>query len=37
MSNERQVKAVLYAAENGSITNSQYQNLFGVARITANP
>ncbi len=33
--NERQIKAVLYAAENGSINNSQYQDLFGVARITA--
>ncbi len=27
--NERQIKAVLYAAENGSINNSQYQDLFG--------
>jgi ATP-dependent DNA helicase RecG len=33
--NERQVKAVLYVAENGSITNSQYQKLSDVARITA--
>ena len=33
--NERQIKAVLYAAENGSINNSQYQKLFGVSRITA--
>lgn len=34
--NERQIKAVLYAAENGSITNSQYQKLFGVSRNTAS-
>lgn len=33
--NERQIKAVLYVAENGSITNSQYQKLSDVARITA--
>ena len=34
--NERQIKAVLYAAENGSINNSQYQKLFGVSRNTAS-
>jgi ATP-dependent DNA helicase RecG len=33
--NERQIKAVLYVAENGNITNSQYQKLSDVARITA--
>lgn len=33
--NERQVKAVLYVVENGSIDNSSYQRLFGVSRITA--
>ena len=33
--NERQIKAVLYVAENGKITNSQYQKLFDVSRITA--
>lgn len=34
--NERQVKAVLYVAENGSINNSQYQKLFDVSRNTAS-
>ena len=34
--NERQIKAVLYVAENGSITNSQYQKLFAVSRNTAS-
>jgi ATP-dependent DNA helicase RecG len=34
--NERQVKAVLYVVENGSITNAQYQELFEVARNTAS-
>ena len=34
--NERQIKAVLYAAENGNITNSQYQKLFGVSPNTAS-
>ncbi len=33
--NERQIKAILFAVENGSISNSQYQKLSGVARITA--
>jgi ATP-dependent DNA helicase RecG len=32
---ERQIKAVLYVAEQGKITNQIYQKLFGVARITA--
>lgn len=34
--NERQINAVLYVAENGSITNSQYQRLFDVSRNTAS-
>ena len=33
--NERQVKAVLFAKEKGSISNSQYQQLTNVSRITA--
>ena len=33
--NERQVKAVLYVKEKGSITNKEYQELFKVSRITA--
>lgn len=33
--NERQIEAVKYAAEHGKITNHIYQDLFGVARITA--
>jgi ATP-dependent DNA helicase RecG len=33
--NERQVKAVLYAKTNTSISNSQYQDLNNVSRITA--
>ncbi len=33
--NERQIGAVKYAAEHGKITNQIYQDLFGVARITA--
>jgi ATP-dependent DNA helicase RecG len=32
---ERQVKAVLYVAERGKITNQIYQELLGVSRITA--
>jgi len=34
--NERQVKAVLYVKEKGSISNAEYQNIFGVARNTAS-
>lgn len=34
--NDRQINAVLYVAENGSITNSQYQKLFDVSRNTAS-
>lgn len=33
--NERQVKAVLYVVENGSITNSQYQKLSNTSKPTA--
>ncbi|WP_206197568.1 ATP-binding protein [Terrimonas sp.] len=33
--NERQLKAVKYVTENGKITNKQYQEILGVARITA--
>lgn len=33
--NERQVKAVMEVAQNGSISNATYQKLFGVARNTA--
>ena len=35
--NERQIKAVLYVKEKGSITNKEkeYQNLFSVSRQTA--
>ena len=33
--NERQIKAVSYIREKGSITNKEYQALFGVSRITA--
>lgn len=33
--NERQVKAVLYVKEKGSITNTQYQKLTGIAKATA--
>jgi ATP-dependent DNA helicase RecG len=33
--NERQVKAVLYVVENGSITNAKYQELFSVSKPTA--
>lgn len=33
--NERQVKAVLYVVENGSITNSQYQQLNAVGKTVA--
>jgi len=33
--NERQVKAVLYVVENGSITNSQYQKLTDTSKPTA--
>lgn len=32
---ERQIKAVLYVAENGSISNSEYQNLTGTSDRTA--
>jgi ATP-dependent DNA helicase RecG len=34
--NERQVKVVLYVAENGKVTNKQYQELFSVSRNTAS-
>jgi ATP-dependent DNA helicase RecG len=34
--NERQIKAVLYVVENGSIDKSKYQELFGVSRNTAS-
>jgi len=34
--NERQVKAVLYVKEKGSISNAAYQKLFEVARNTAS-
>lgn len=33
--NERQVKAVLFVKEKGKISNSEYQKIFGVARMTA--
>ena len=33
--NERQVKAVLYVVENGSITNSQYQQVCNTSERTA--
>lgn len=33
--NERQIKAVLYVEEKGSITNKEYQALFDVSRVTA--
>ncbi len=33
--NQRQVKAVMYVKEKGRITNKEYQQTFGVARITA--
>ena len=33
--NERQIKAVLYVKEKGSITNKEYQKLFGVSEATA--
>ena len=33
--NERQVKAVLYVKEKGKITNSEYQEINNVSRITA--
>ncbi|MFM9840499.1 MAG: ATP-binding protein [Cyclobacteriaceae bacterium] len=33
--NERQVRAVLYVVENGSITNTQYVEIFDVSRQTA--
>lgn len=33
--NERQVGAVLYVKEKGSITNKEYRELFGVSRQTA--
>lgn len=34
--NERQIKAVLYVVDNGSITNSKYQKLVSVSRNTAS-
>ncbi|MDQ3042748.1 MAG: putative DNA binding domain-containing protein, partial [Acidobacteriota bacterium] len=34
--NERQIKAVLYVAEHGRITNAQYQKLLNVSRNTAS-
>lgn len=34
--NERQIKAAAYVLENGSITNSKYQELFSVSRNTAS-
>lgn len=34
--NERQIGAVSYILENGNITNSKYQELFGVSRNTAS-
>ena len=33
--NERQIKAVLYVADNGSITNSKYQEINAVSKSTA--
>jgi ATP-dependent DNA helicase RecG len=33
--NDRQIKAVLLVKEKGKITNKEYQELFGVARMTA--
>lgn len=33
--NDRQVKAVLFVKEKGRITNKEYQEVFGVARMTA--
>ena len=33
--NERQIKAVVYVEEKGSITNKEYQVLFDVSRATA--
>ncbi len=33
--NERQIKAVLYVEEKGSITNKEYQVLFDISRVTA--
>jgi ATP-dependent DNA helicase RecG len=33
--NDRQVKAVLFVKEKGRITNKEYQEIFGVARMTA--
>ena len=33
--NERQIKAVLYVEEKGSITNKEYQVLSDVSRVTA--
>lgn len=33
--NDRQVKAVLFVKEKGRISNKEYQELFGVARMTA--
>lgn len=33
--NDRQVKALMYVVENGSIINSRYQQLFNVSKATA--
>ncbi len=33
--NDRQLKAVLYIIENGSITNAKYQELYEVSKPTA--
>lgn len=33
--NERQVKVIFFISEKGKITNKEYQEIFGVARITA--
>jgi ATP-dependent DNA helicase RecG len=33
--NSRQIKAVLYVKEKGRISNKEYQEVLGVARITA--
>ncbi len=33
--NDRQVKAIFFVKEKGKITNKEYQEIFGVARMTA--
>jgi len=33
--NSRQIKAVLFVKEKGRISNKEYQEVFGVARMTA--